>query len=77
MLKLFWEKGWVYKFNPISVRCRFGLTAVLPLFAAWFLICIRADWNRVKFSANLMDTETGCGLPSTGEKARLLIGGAC
>ena len=24
-----------------------------------------------------MDTETGCGLPSTGEKARPLIGGAC
>ena len=24
-----------------------------------------------------MDPETGCGLPSTGEKARLLIGPAC
>ena len=24
-----------------------------------------------------MDPETGCGLPSTGQKARLLIGTAC
>ena len=24
-----------------------------------------------------MDPETGCGLPSTGQKARLLIGEAC
>ena len=26
---------------------------------------------------NTMDPETGCGLPSTGQKVRLLIGTAC
>ena len=26
---------------------------------------------------NTMDPETGCGLPSTGQNARLLIGAAC
>ena len=28
-------------------------------------------------SSNTMDPETGCGLPSTGQNARLLIGAAC
>ena len=31
------------------------------------------DFRNV-FEQKLMDKETGCGLPSTGEKARLLIG---
>jgi len=28
-------------------------------------------------SSNTMDPETGCGLPSTGQNARLLTGAAC
>ena len=28
-------------------------------------------------SSNTMDPETGCGLPSTGQNVRLLIGAAC